>query len=183
MKRALSTATVVATVALLMMAVTSSAAASKHSSKHSSDDKKISFGVQASWGDDADLGLGARVQLDLENVKPGLAAVGSFDYFFPGNGGVTGVDISYWEANANVTYSFELKGRPFRPYVGTGLNLAHGSGSVDILGISAGGSDNNIGANLLGGVAFSKGNLKPFVEAKFELGGGKQFVLSGGVRF
>jgi hypothetical protein len=47
------------------------------------------------------------------------------------------------------------------------------------------GSATKAGLNLLGGTTFklTGSNLTPFAEARGELGGGKTFILTGGVRF
>ena len=59
--------------------------------------------------------------------------------------------------------------------------------SSDLAGPSGGPtlSDTKAGLNLLGGTTFKlKGShLTPFAEARGELGGGKTFILTGGVRF
>ena len=39
------------------------------------------------------------------------------------------------------------------------------------------------GFNILGGTLFGSGPVHPFVELRFELAGGEQFVLSAGVLF
>jgi opacity protein-like surface antigen len=120
------------------------------------------------------VGLGARLRYDLGDIHEGLGAVGSFDFFFPGND-VPGVDVSYWELNANATYDIPVQAS-IKPYAGAGLVFGHVSaGSV---------SDSKVGLNALGGINFKIGEqLKAFVEAKFEIRSGSQFVVSGGVRF
>ncbi|MGE0354185.1 MAG: outer membrane protein [Gemmatimonadales bacterium] len=141
---------------------------------------QTSFGGQINWGDDSDLGIGGRIEFGLANMVnvPELKAIGSFDYFFPD--APSGVDVTYWEINGNVAYQFtKVKGR-ILPYAGGGLNIAHGSASFG--GFSGG--DTKVGLNLMGGIDFkTSGRLTPFVEAKFEAGGGEQFVLSGGILF
>ena len=61
------------------------------------------------------------------------------------------------------------------PYAGGGLNIAYSSRS--------GSSDVDPGFNLLGGTLLGSGPVHPFVEVRFELAGGEQFVLTGGVLF
>ena len=137
------------------------------------------FGVQGSWADDADFGIGARVELGLPNLltSEGPLAntflIGSFDYFFPD------VDaLDYWEINANLAVPLVASG--IDPYVGAGLNVAHASVSTEFLGEEIEGSDTEIGLNLLGGLRIPIGGLATFVEGRFELGGGEQFVLTFG---
>jgi hypothetical protein len=46
-------------------------------------------------------------------------------------------------------------------------------------------SDTKAGLNLVGGTTFKlkRSTLIPFAEARGEIGGGKTFILTGGVRF
>lgn len=144
----------------------------------------VAVGVQGSWGDDADLAVGARVIADLSGTRSGISAIASFDYFFPddnGLGDLLGIDLKYWELNGNLVYGF-AKTSSVQPYVGAGLNFAHASvKETEFTGISV--SDSNVGLNILGGLNFGSGRTKFFAEAKFEAGGGEQFVVTGGIRF
>src|SRR5438874_8056853 len=137
-----------------------------------------SFGVQLDWGNDPNFGIGGRGVFPLQSLFPKtpLDGIVSFDYFFPGN------NVKYWEINGNVAYRFRVPARSsLGPYAGGGLNIAHAS--VTIAGVS--GSDTKAGLNLLGGTTFKvkRSTLIPFVEGRGELGGGKTFILTGGVRF
>ena len=132
---------------------------------------QLELGPQINWGDDADFGVGGRAVLGIPAGIP-LAAIGSFDIFFPGN------DVNYWEINANAVYKFAIPKSPIVPYAGAGLNIAHAS----VSNIS-GASNTDVGFNLLGGATFNAGKLKPFAEARIELSGGEQFVLTGGLLF
>ena len=155
-------------------------------------DKPVSFGVQGNWGEDSDFGVGARAIIDLGEQVENLELVGSFDYYFPSTGdefedlGVD-TDVTYWEINANAIYKFELSSSSLVPYAGAGLNYAHGGWSVNsdiVPGIlDESGSESEVGLNILGGVLFGTGKTKLFFEAKFELEGGEQFVVTGGIRF
>ncbi len=139
--------------------------------------------MQLSVADDVDVGIGARVVWDLAQYQKGLGIIGSFDYFFPGDEflffpDVTG-DLSYFEINVNVTYTFET-GRNIAPYVGGGLNIAHAS--IESLGVEA--SDTEVGVNFLGGAIFNPaGRLMPFAELRVEASGGEQFIVTGGILF
>jgi len=140
--------------------------------------ERPSFGLQLDWGNDPNFGIGGRGVFPLGSLVPGtpLDGIVSFDYFFPGN------SVKYWEINGNVAYRFRVPARSsLRPYAGGGLNIAHAS--VSVAGVSV--SDTKAGLNVLGGTTFKvKGsNLIPFAEARGELGGGKTFILTGGVRF
>ena len=73
---------------------------------------QVRFGAQASWGDNSDFGIGARLEHGLAKLFPNapLRAAASFDYFFPGN------SVTYWELNYNVFY--QLKADALTPYAG-----------------------------------------------------------------
>lgn len=128
----------------------------------------IRVGPQLSFADDADLGIGGRVEIGLPTIP--VSIIGMFDYFFPGN------DVDYWELNANGTYGFPLNTTDaVIPYVGGGLNIAH---------VSAGPfDDTEVGLNLLGGGRFPVSQVDLFFELRFEISGGEQVVVSGGVLF
>src|SRR5262245_40668298 len=99
---------------LLSLALLLGSAPSAQAAEH-----PMRFGLEGNWADDADLGVGVRLQVGLADVHPGLRGAASFDYFFPDDGafGLADVDVTYWEANANLTYT--LRGR-LAPYVGAG---------------------------------------------------------------
>src|SRR5690349_10178499 len=141
-----------------------------------------SFGVELNWSSDYDFGIGGRGVFPLGSLFPKtpLDGIVSFDYFFPS--APSGVSAHVWEINGNVAYRFTVPARSsFRPYAGGGLNIAHASASSG--GVSV--SDTKAGLNLLGGTTFKlKGSsLVPFAEARGEVGGGKTFVITAGVRF
>ena len=130
------------------------------------------WGPELSLATDTDFGLGARVEFDFNNSP--LTVIGSFDYYFPDG------PVDYWEINGNLIYNFDLSSAPsVTPYAGGGLNIAHAS--VDTEFGSA--SDTDPGLNLLGGARFDAGSLTPFVEMKFTIEGGDQFVVTGGLLF
>jgi len=140
------------------------------------------FAAELDWSSDYDFGIGARVVFGLQSLFPKtpLDGIVSFDYFFPS--APAGVSAHYWEINGNIAYRFRVpRSSSLGPYAGGGLNIAHASASSG--GVSA--SDTKAGLNLLGGTTFKlKGStLTPFVEGRGEIGGGKTFVLTGGVRF
>lgn len=144
-------------------------------------ERPIRFGVQGSWADDVDFGVGARVQVGLADFYEGLRGIASFDYFFPGEDsdfGLVDLDVKYWELNANLTYT--LKGS-LAPYVGTGLNIAHASAGLRAGDLDLGDeSETDLGLNLLGGLRLSG---RFFAEAKLELGGGENFMVTAGILF
>ena len=140
------------------------------------------FAAELNWSSDVDFGIGARGVFPLQSLFPKtpLDGIVSFDYFFPS--APSGVSLHYWEINGNVAYRFRVPARSsLGPYAGSGLNIAHASGSAGGVSTSA----TKAGLNLLGGTTFKlKGSkLTPFVEGRGEVGGGKTFILTGGVRF
>src|SRR5207247_8801876 len=149
--------------------------------------QRPSFGVQLDWGSDTYFGIGARGVFGLQSLFPQtpLDAIVSFDYYFP-SGAPSGTSVHFWEINGNVAYRFTVPARSsFRPYAGGGLNIAHASASATVGTTTVSASDTKAGLNLLGGTTFKlKGSkLTPFAEARGEIGGGKTFILTGGVRF
>jgi len=141
-----------------------------------------SFGLELNWSSDVDFGIGGRGVFPLESLFPKtpLDGIVSFDYFFPSV--PSGTSGHYWEINGDVAYRFTVpRSSSLRPYAGGGLNIAHASATVG----TTSASDTKAGLNLLGGTTFRVrgSNLIPFVEARGEVGGGKTFVLTGGVRF
>src|SRR3989442_12612958 len=140
------------------------------------------FAAELNWSSDVDFGIGARGVFPLQSLfpKPPLDGIVSFDYFFPSH--ASGTTAHYWEINGNVAYRFKVARSSLAPYAGGGLNIAHASA-----GPSGGPtvSDTKAGLNLLGGTTFKlKGSkLTPFAEARGEIGGGKTFIITGGVRF
>ena len=138
------------------------------------------FGIQGSWGDDSDFGIGARIEYGLPNLLTNSGPfsrtflIGSFDYFFPDC--PDDVDCTYWEINSNLAIPLVASG--IDPYVGAGLNIAHVSAELE--GSDLGGSDTEVGLNLLGGLRFPLGGVSAFAEGRIELGGGEQFVLTFG---
>ena len=143
--------------------------------------ERPSFGVELDWSSDVDFGIGGRGVFPLESLFPKtpLDGIVSFDYFFPSH--PSGTSLTYWEINGDVAYRFTVPSRSsFRPYAGGGLDIAHASATAGT--ISA--SDTKAGLNLLGGTTIKvKGSVIPFVEARGEIGGGKTFVITGGIRF
>ena len=133
------------------------------------------WGPEVSLGTDTDLGLGARAEFDFSGSA--LTIIASFDYYFPDG------PANYWEINGNLIYNFSIPSAPtVTPYAGGGLNIAHVSWDGDN-GLFDDRSDTDPGLNLLGGARFDAGTIMPFVELKFEIEGGEQFVVTGGILF
>ena len=147
--------------------------------------QRTRFAAELNWSSDYDFGIGARGVFGLQSLfrKTPLDGIVSFDYFSPSH--PSGTSLHYWEINGDVAYRFTVPARSsLRPYAGGGLNIVHASSKVTFGGQTISGSDTKAGLNLLGGTTFRvKSTVTPFVEARGELGGGKTFILTGGVRF
>jgi hypothetical protein len=166
---------------------------------------RVQFGPRVSVSDDADFGVGADVRWPFLRSDRRLALSVSFDWFFPEEDivdlsdlqdffAVFGgrdlpplpvfeleTDLTYWEANLNLTYDFGTTGA-VTPYAGVGVNFAHReirvTGVLDLDFRNEG--DDDVGANVLAGVRFAR---RFYVEAKREAGGGELFMVTAGVRF
>ena len=131
------------------------------------------WGPELSLATDSDLGLGARVEFDLNG--PPLTIIGSFDYYFPDG------SRDYFEFNGNLVYNFNIPSAPtITPYAGGGLNIGHKSWDAND---GEDRSDTDPGLNILGGARFDVGSVILFGEMKFTIEGGDQFVVTGGVLF
>ena len=148
---------------------------------------QVRLGGQMSYGSDTDFGLGARLSLGLDQLLEGLEVAGAFDWFFPDlESDDDDLDYTYFEINGNFLYNFSLQRTTiFIPYAGAGVNIAHGSLDSEILGddeVEV--SDTEVGMNILGGMKVNlTERLQPFIECRFEIGGGEQFVVTGGLLF
>src|SRR5690349_25166210 len=180
MRKLLGSALLLAVVALAPTEATAQRRAAPRPTPSAS--QKPSFGLELNWSSDVDFGIGGRGVFPLESLFPKtpLDGIVSFDYFFPSV--PSGFSGHYWEINGDVAYRFTVpRSSSLRPYAGGGLNIAHASASAGGASVS----DTKAGLNLLGGTTFRlKGSsLTPFAEARGEVGGGKTFVITAGVRF
>ncbi len=145
---------------------------------------QVRVGGQLSYAKDFDLGIGPRIVLTPAPLL-GLRLIGTFDYFFADNVPLQGggeADEDYWELNGNVIWGFEIVGAPgFEPYIGTGVNFARSSVQQSGGGTETGDADYAVGLNILGGAEFPLAPITPFVEIRFEIEGGEQWVVSGGL--
>jgi hypothetical protein len=148
---------------------------------------QLLVGPYIAFHDDADLGIGAFVNVPVPSIHENIAFTGDFGFFFPDDGGYDGVDVDYWELNANALYRFPMEDLSFTPWAMAGLNIANGSfggfSNEDILLGRGSVNDTEIGVNLGGGVTFGTGAMRPFAGAKIELGGGEGAVVFGGLSF
>lgn len=125
------------------------------------------FGPTLAWHDDANLGIGATIGVELPEISEGVGFMGDFIYFFP-----DGYD--YFELNANATYDFPLAESTVLPFALAGLNIGRVSVDVPTLGTA---TDTEVHLNLGGGIAFDAGTFRPKVGGRFILGDGTAFVL------
>jgi opacity protein-like surface antigen len=146
-------------------------------------------GPEVSNSQDTDFGVGLRAVLDLGPLDFGFRVMGSFDLFFPSDyefdqGGVTIMgDADYWEANLDLAYELGLPLIPIKPYVGGGLNIAHIEVKNTPDDQTFGRDQTDKGVNVLGGVEFDFGGFAPFLELRYEILGGEQWVVTGGILF
>lgn len=140
----------------------------------------IKVGGQVTFGDDADFGIGPRAQVTVPGVGPVVWLSGSFDYFFPDSGlRESDGDYDYRELNVNVLGDIPLaRITNLIPYVGGGANVAWKSvpsnGDEEI-------RERLYGLNVVAGFRFPLVGFTPFVELRYELEGGEQLLIAGGI--
>lgn len=142
---------------------------------------QLGFVVQGSYGLDYEaLGVGGGVRFGLGSLtaKNGIRAEATFDYF------LTDDPLTVWEVNGNALMDIKsVKGL----YAGAGINYTHSSiddnGVCGAFGVACDLSNSDVGLNLIGGMNFGSSKARPFAQARLELGGGSQLILTGGIRF
>ncbi len=143
---------------------------------------RLSIITQASYGLDVEaIGVGGGIGFPIQEsrVGDGIRGQATFDWFLLDKvvSGPLATRPTYWEFNLNGTYELpHSRG----VYVGTGLNYTNSTRNGSLYANSGG---TELGLNLIGGLKFGRGSGAPFAQARFEVGGGKQLVLSGGVEF
>ena len=107
----------------------------------------LDFGAQLIYGDDTDLGIGGRVEIPTPDLREQTRVAVDFNWYFPDES--PGVDLTFWEINANWlhTVGTATEGAPSY-YLGGGLNFAYNSVDFDAGGDD---TDKNLGVNFLGG--------------------------------
>ena len=153
---------------------------------------QFTFGPGAAFHDDADFGIGVWFATPLPSLHEQVSLTGSFIYFFPDGGSDLGVggsiDVSYWELNPGLAYSFVTEST-VTPFVAAGLNIARGSVDYDgplddLIDLDVGVSDTEIGLNVGGGIRTMLGeSITGVAAARLELGGGDGFVIEAGIGF
>lgn len=140
---------------------------------------QIGFVAQASYALDGieELGIGGGINFGIGSLteKHGIRLETTFDYFLAED------PLTYWQINGNLLY--DLKSVK-NLYLGAGVNYSKASVDCEVcdaFGFDADASD--VGLNILGGFKLGSGKMAPFVQARFELGGGENLMLTGGIRF
>ncbi|HEX3929033.1 MAG TPA: hypothetical protein VHW65_13630 [Gemmatimonadales bacterium] len=126
------------------------------------------------------IGAGVRFPLGYWSQRSGMFGEITADWFFPDNYLLNGVSDkqTYFEMNFNGV--IDLK--PVKAiFVGTGINFSDQVINTGNFASPVGGSE--LGINLIGGLTLGNHHGAPFVQARYELGGGKQWVFSGGFHF
>lgn len=142
---------------------------------------QVGVGGQGNWGTDSDWGVGGRVSLDFTDFSAGgvpFAIIGSYDRFWPDD--LFGIDVEYWEVNANAVYAAPAYRGVLASYAGLGLNISRFSVTSTVLG-GADESETRYGLNLVSGTKYKIGRIYPFLEGRFEIEGGEQFVITLGL--
>ena len=129
---------------------------------------QATLGPAVAYHDDFNLGIGAALNVPIQEFGRGVAVLADFFYFFPDG------DVDYLEINANLTYTFprdEVESSFFAPYVLAGLNVANLSTDLADSGTT------ELDFNLGGGAYFDLGSFRPNVGVKIEVNGGSGFVV------
>lgn len=136
-------------------------------------------GAQGNWADDFDFGAGVRAGYDFRHLGEPIAVMGTFDWFFPRTS-VAAADLRYYEFNLNAVYVKGVNPK-LDTWVGIGLNVARFERKVDDVEVS---SFDRAGLNLLGGARAKFGpRFGGFFEVRYEIEGGEQIVLTGGLDY
>jgi hypothetical protein len=137
------------------------------------------FGPSAGFGTDADFLVGARALLgfpSLQIAERPLTGQLSFDYFLDAC-----TNCTWWEITPAMLYTFPVSGS-IGPYAGAGINISHFGFDPDIPGVS-GVSDNHVGLGIMGGIFLPISTMTGQAEARFDLSGGEQLVLTFSLLF
>ncbi len=108
----------------------------------------------------------------------------SVDYYFLDDATLSGesIDRSLYTIDLNALYEFGPNTVVFTPYAGVGVGITNFSADTEIADIET--DDTSIGANFIAGARFHLGVIKPFVQAKINVGGDYQlFGVMGGLLF
>lgn len=132
---------------------------------------QATLGPAIAYHDDFKLGIGAGLNVPMQEFAEGVAILADFFYFFPDG------SVNYLELNGNFTYSFTLDRSPVTPFALAGANVSNTSEEFTDA------SRTEVGLNLGGGLYFNLGRVRPSVGVKIEIGGGRGFVVFGHLPF
>lgn len=133
--------------------------------------------------DAASVFVGADVRVTGEELP--VVPSGSFDYYLTDADG-----YSLFAVDLNALYEFGIDNEAFVPYAGGGLAITRSSfeaqttntnfGTVTV----GGGSNTEVGLNIVGGARFLVGSVEPFAQLNATLGGDVQRLgITGGLLF
>lgn len=148
------------------------------------------IGIHASYNkfqdtEEGEFGIGGRVLFGGM-----LGVLGTFDYYFPQD--QMGFERDFYEFGGNLV--IQVPSNSVKPYGGVGVSMARIKLKMDPFEQS----DTMYGINVLGGVRFNAGSVKPFGEVRwtsysgdefsdvlhgFEIKFDQRIVVSGGIYF
>ena len=115
-------------------------------------------------------------------ITDNIRGAADLTFFFPDE--ELGIKVTLWTLDANVHYLFSQDdGQEF--YGIGGLGIATAKAEIEDFGFGVGGasvSDSEVGLNVGGGAQFGMPFGNFFAELIYQLGGGDQLVVAGGVR-
>lgn len=145
---------------------------------HASGAHALSVGGQLVYGDDSDVGLGARLEIPTPELLDRTRMAADFNWYFPND--PPGADLTFWEVNLNWLHEVGDPNGEILYHVGGGLNFAYSSVDYDGGGDD---SDSDLGVNFLGGAVLPLGAVSVVGEVRITVGGSQQFTLGTGLLF
>lgn len=140
----------------------------------------LEFGGQLLYGDDTDLGIGARIEIDTPDLQERTRVEADFNWYFPDE--PQNADLTFWEIDANLLFAVGPVAGPEEVayYLGGGLNFAYASIDYDFGGDD---SEKDLGVNLLGGIELPLGAATAIGELRVTIAGSEQYTLGIGAKF
>lgn len=129
--------------------------------------------------------IGGDVRYDLSQVEAPIQLSGAFDYYFADDVviGTEEVSQTIFTVDLNGHYMIPTEGA-IAPYAGAGIGITSVSFDIDTPIGNVGGDDTDIGLNLVGGIEFQAGSVRPFAQGQFTVGGDfDRFGITGGILF
>ena len=87
-------------------------------------------------------------------------------------------DFDFFQLSVNALYEFGVYNVAFTPYAGAGIGISRKSFESEFRD-----DRTDAGLNLIGGVTFGFGNLRPFAQAQITVGDFGLFTIGGGLLF